>query len=143
MVAQRLTVLLPWLRCTPTGDVGLDARSFLDGHDCHRFPRMAERCRRVGVENRRIAVLVGVDANRAEGPAWLHDLSAVIPISERTEEATDLSLEVLPDEVRYPLLFHQTLSEGDSLGGVRRGGRRHAERRRVPPDAAARRGRAR
>lgn len=58
--------------------------------------------------NRRVG---GGGRQSSRGAAWLHDLSAVIPISERTEEATDLSLEVLPDEVRRPLLFHQKLSE--------------------------------
>lgn len=90
-----------------SGELGHDVRSFLARHG---HPRTAEHSRRVAAEARRIALLVGADADRAEAAGWLHDVSAVVPVAERAEVAKRLGLAVLPEEEAHPLLVHQKLS---------------------------------
>lgn len=74
---------------------------------------------RVAGEAARLAQRWGVDPRQAEIAGWLHDISAVIPPSERLAVAERLQLEILPEERLAPMLIHQKLSEaiaGDVYG---------------------------
>jgi len=90
-----------------TGDMSHDVTAFLEHHGC---PKTAVHCAAVATEARRIAALAGVEAARAEQAAWLHDVSAVIPASERVVTAEALGIPVLPEERALPMLLHQKLS---------------------------------
>lgn len=74
------------------------------------YPRTAEHSAPVAAEAKRIAELFGADMGTAESAAWLHDISVVIPPSDRLIVAEALGLEILPEERRFPLIIHQKLS---------------------------------
>lgn len=74
------------------------------------YPKTAEHSAAVASESRRITELFGADENAAEISGWLHDISAVIPPSDRLFVAESLDLEVLPEEREFPLIIHQKLS---------------------------------
>ncbi|HZU86929.1 MAG TPA: bis(5'-nucleosyl)-tetraphosphatase (symmetrical) YqeK, partial [Anaerolineaceae bacterium] len=76
----------------------------------HGYPRTWEHSLAVAMQARILAQRFGVDENRAQLAAWLHDISAVIPDSERLAAALRYQLEVLPEEAAYPLILHQKLS---------------------------------
>lgn len=80
---------------------------FLTRHGC---PRTWEHSQMVAIEARALARRFGVNESLAEQAAWLHDISAVIPDSERLGTALRSGVEVLPEEAGYPLILHQKLS---------------------------------
>ncbi|MBN2007405.1 MAG: bis(5'-nucleosyl)-tetraphosphatase (symmetrical) YqeK [Anaerolineae bacterium] len=82
-------------------------RCFLTHHAC---PGTLAHCAAVAIEARRLAGCYSVDGEQAEQAGWLHDVSAVVPGSERLALARALQLEVLPEEVTLPMLLHQKLS---------------------------------
>jgi predicted HD superfamily hydrolase involved in NAD metabolism len=91
-----------------SGDIVKDAPAFL----LHwGKPRTVDHTAQVAVEALRIASLHGVDADKAEVAAWLHDISAVIPSPKRAEAARDLGVPLLPEEQAFPMIVHQKLSE--------------------------------
>jgi predicted HD superfamily hydrolase involved in NAD metabolism len=57
-----------------------------------------------------LAARFGVDEQRAETAGWLHDISAIFPISHRAYFARQLGLDVLPEEEAVPMILHQKLS---------------------------------
>ncbi len=89
------------------GDIQADMVAFLTHHGC---PQTARHSQQVAVEAKRIAARFGVDEGKAETAGWLHDISAVIPISERLQAALNLGLDVLPEEEQAPMILHQKLS---------------------------------
>ena len=90
-----------------TGDVAQDAPSFLRHHDC---PKTAVHSAAVAAEARRIAALVGANAEMAACAGFLHDISAVFPALTRVRVALTLGIDVLPEEATLPMILHQKLS---------------------------------
>jgi predicted HD superfamily hydrolase involved in NAD metabolism len=80
---------------------------YLIQRDC---PRTWKHSQSVALEALSLAMRFGVDEKRAEQSAWLHDISAVIPVSERLQAALEYGLEVLPEEAAHPMILHQKLS---------------------------------
>ncbi|MEF2965326.1 bis(5'-nucleosyl)-tetraphosphatase (symmetrical) YqeK [Paenibacillus sp. M1] len=58
----------------------------------------------------RIARLYGVDPQKAEQAALLHDVSNVIPVTQMLQVAKQLPIEILDEEPGYPRILHQKLS---------------------------------
>ena len=90
-----------------TGDITRDAPTFLIHH---RYSETAQHSQKVANEAQRIAVYSEVDSTKAEIAGWLHDISAIFPVDERTIIARMLGLEVLEEEDRCPMIVHQKLS---------------------------------
>lgn len=81
----------------------------------------AEHSVQVGAEAKRLAKRFGVDPEQAEHAGLLHDVSAIIPYSERGRVAKALGIPVLPEEERFQLIIHQKISRvmAESIFGVR------------------------
>ena len=90
-----------------TGNIAVDVPRFLVEHGC---PGTAEHCRFVAAQARQLAQHWASDIERAETAGWLHDISAVVPGSQRIALAEALGLEILPEERLAPVLIHQKLS---------------------------------
>jgi len=76
----------------------------------HGYPATARHCAAVASEARRIAALVGTDADGAERSGWFHDVSAIFPTAERVAAAQAFGVDVLPEEAAFPMILHQKLS---------------------------------
>lgn len=84
-----------------------DARSFLQAGGCIQT---AHHSAAVAKQAIALAARFGLSASLAETAAWLHDISAVIPVTERVAVARQLGLCILPEEEAHPLILHQKLS---------------------------------
>ena len=84
-----------------------EVTAYLTQHGC---PKTAEHSARVAVEARRLAQRFVEDPDEAERAGWLHDISAVIPVSRRLEAAHQMDIAILPEEAAFPLILHQKLS---------------------------------
>jgi predicted HD superfamily hydrolase involved in NAD metabolism len=72
-----------------------------------RLPRgLAEHIEGVVAEARRLALLRGVDEDRAALAAWGHDIARALSPSELLAEARRLGLAVDPVEEEAPILLH-------------------------------------
>jgi len=91
----------------PSGNIPHDAATFLG---MHHLPQIIRHSAGVAAEAARLAARFGVDGGQAETAAWLHDISAVIPTSQRLESARGLGIAVLPEEAACPMILHQKLS---------------------------------
>lgn len=89
------------------GDLQTDVTTFLIHHDC---PKTAVHCAQTGEITSNLAVRFGVDERAAQQAGWLHDISAVFPKNRRLEISKALSITILPEEEKVPLLLHQKLS---------------------------------
>jgi predicted HD superfamily hydrolase involved in NAD metabolism len=92
---------------TFTGELAQDAPALLVQHG---YAHTAKHCRAVAAEARRVALKMGVDPEQAETAGWLHDISAVIPLSERIQAAEAWGVDALPEEAAFPMIVHQKLS---------------------------------
>jgi predicted HD superfamily hydrolase involved in NAD metabolism len=92
---------------TLTGDLARDVSAFLIQHGA---PHTAAHVRDVAEEARRLALMLGENAEQAETAGWLHDVSTVIPNGERAIVAENWGVEVLPEEATFPMIIHQKLS---------------------------------
>lgn len=90
-----------------SGSVRQDVAVFLNHHEC---PNTARHSFDVADQAVALARRFGADPGKAALAGWLHDISAVIPNTQRVEAAQKLGLELLPEEVQVPLLTHQKLS---------------------------------
>lgn len=90
-----------------TGSPEQDAPAFLFHHEC---PNTAKHSQQVALTAARLARQYHLDPEHASLAGWMHDISAVIPNSERLSAARQLGLEVLPQEADVPLLLHQKIS---------------------------------
>jgi len=99
---------MPRLEVQPSGDVAFDVQVFLLRHSCQHT---LEHSRVVASQAVCLAARFGVDRRQAEDAAWLHDVSACIPVSMRLRAARDWGIEVLPEEATAPMILHQKLSE--------------------------------
>lgn len=102
-------LLLPslWDGMTLAGEPRRAVPAFLIAHGC---PATARHCAAVANEARRIATLVGADADGAERAGWFHDVSAIFPTAARIAAAHTLGVTVLPEEATFPMILHQKLS---------------------------------
>ena len=101
-------VLGPWRSPIPmTGVLATDARAYLTSLGC---AFTADHSAAVATEARALALRFGSDAEHAQAAGWLHDVSAVIPRSQRVAVALALGVPVLPEEQRAPVIVHQKLS---------------------------------
>lgn len=100
--------LQQWRPLVPaTGSLGERAAVFLEAAGCG-FE--VEHSAAVVVEARRIAQRYGVDPEQAEAGAWLHDISAPVPPTERIALAEALGIDTLPEERAFPMIVHQRIS---------------------------------
>lgn len=91
-----------------TGELKRDIHSFLSANKCSET---AAHCFDVGIQSKKIALKYNADSRAAEIAGWLHDISAVFPNSERIEVARQLNIEILPEEVQFPMIIHQKISK--------------------------------
>ncbi|ANY75272.1 HAD family hydrolase [Paenibacillus ihbetae] len=91
-----------------TGDLKTDIQQFLTLNQCSET---AKHCLDVGAESRRLAVMFNADPVAAETAGWLHDISVVFPNHARIDAARQLSIDVLPEEEKYPMIIHQKISK--------------------------------
>ncbi|OXS59773.1 HAD family hydrolase [Cohnella sp. CIP 111063] len=91
-----------------TGELKTDILLFLS---TNQSSKTAKHCFDVGRESKRIALMYNIDPQAAEIAGWLHDISVVIPNSERIEVARQLQIEILPEEERFPMIIHQKISK--------------------------------
>ncbi|MAU10234.1 MAG: HAD family hydrolase [Anaerolineaceae bacterium] len=90
-----------------SGNMATDARAFLEQHG---YPKTAAHVADVAAEAGRLAERFGADMQAAQVAGWLHDISAVVPNSERIAAAHEWDVEVLPEEEILPMILHQKLS---------------------------------
>ena len=90
-----------------TGQVHADAKALLTQYGCSSTVR---HCQLVAAQAERLAGQFGAEPARAQVAGWLHDISAVFPVSRRVSAARGLGLEILPEEEAAPMLLHQKLS---------------------------------
>ena len=90
-----------------TGNIAGDAVLFLLHHGC---PRTAQHSAEVAAVASNIAERFNLTPDKAEIAGWLHDISAVVPNSERLSAAYEWDVEVLPEEDILPMIIHQKLS---------------------------------
>ncbi len=90
-----------------TGQIPVDVTTFLSHHQC---ANTLSHSMKVAQEGKQLARQFGIAENAAEVAGWLHDISAVIPSSQRVQIARQLQIEILSEEEQVPLLLHQKLS---------------------------------
>lgn len=73
-------------------------------------PKTYAHVRAVADECAKIAAKYGLDAEKCELAALLHDISAVISPDEMTARAAERGLHIYEAERRYPFLLHQRIS---------------------------------
>ena len=90
-----------------TGKLEEDVPRFLIslGH-----PKTAEHCLTVATKAKELAERFGSNPYKAEQAGYLHDISAIIPNEKRIEFAQSQSVEILAEEIQYPMIIHQKLS---------------------------------
>lgn len=92
---------------TFSGHIPADVRVFFRRYG---MDHTLQHCMDVAVLSSELAGKFGLDVNAASHAGWLHDVSAVIPITERVKYASALGLEILPEEESMPMILHQKLS---------------------------------
>lgn len=90
-----------------SGNVQNDAIELLNAYRC---TVTAEHVLRVADEAARLASIFGADAEDARIAGLLHDISAIIPNSERIGAAQELGIDILPEEITFPMIIHQKIS---------------------------------
>ncbi|MBN1248958.1 MAG: bis(5'-nucleosyl)-tetraphosphatase (symmetrical) YqeK [Anaerolineae bacterium] len=90
-----------------SGDIPADVTRFLVARGC---AATAAHCRAVAEAAVALATRFGVRADAAQAAGWLHDVSAVVPVTGRVAVAEAWGLEVLPEEAALPMILHQKLS---------------------------------
>ncbi|MTI68156.1 MAG: HD domain-containing protein [Firmicutes bacterium] len=90
-----------------TSDICEDVYSLLLKEN---FNIVANHVKRVGKKSRELARKFKYDEQIAEIASYLHDISVIIPNSEKIQICELLNIEVLEEEKAFPLLIHQKLS---------------------------------
>lgn len=75
-----------------------------------KFNIVANHMKRVAQKSRELARKFQYDEKLAEVAGYLHDISVIIPNSEKIQMCESLNIEVLEEENIFPLLVHQKLS---------------------------------
>lgn len=92
---------------TLSGDIEDDVTSFLISLG---YAKTLCHGQAVAQEAARLALRFGARQSQASSAGLLHDVSAIIPNTDRFEVARALSIPVLPEEARFPMLLHQKIS---------------------------------
>ncbi|HCC06843.1 MAG TPA: HAD family hydrolase [Clostridiales bacterium] len=90
-----------------TGDIKKDVENLLNIYGCSRI---AEHSRNVAEQSKILALKFNYDLRKAEIAGYLHDISGIIPNSERVNVAEKLNIEILKEEREFPLILHQKIS---------------------------------
>lgn len=90
-----------------SGDTARDAAAFLNAYGC---PRTAAHSAAVAACAQELAANFALDQTAAFCAGWLHDISAIWPVSERLAVAEGAGLLIYAEERAAPLLLHQRLS---------------------------------
>lgn len=90
-----------------SGNIAHDMVAFLTHH--HRLDTIGHSAR-VAAQARILAEASGADQSAAEIGGLLHDISVVIPNTERVRYAEVWGIPVLPEERQVPMIIHQKLS---------------------------------
>ena len=101
-ILEKLTANLPF-----TGQIPEDAAAFLKSHTMVKTSR---HCADVAALSRTLAQRFDLNAGLALQAGWLHDISAVIPNEDRVWYARELGVDILPEEMKLPMILHQKLS---------------------------------
>jgi predicted HD superfamily hydrolase involved in NAD metabolism len=91
-----------------TGDIKQDVYSFLIRNQC---PKTAEHSILVGETASEIAERFGHDNESAMTAGYLHDISAVFQCDTRIEVSKELGIDVLHEEIIFPMIVHQNISK--------------------------------
>jgi predicted HD superfamily hydrolase involved in NAD metabolism len=92
---------------TLSADIEDDVTSFLISLG---YAKTLRHCQAVAQEAARLALRFGAGQRQANIAGWLHDVSAIIPNTDRLEVARALNIPILPEEARFPMLLHQKIS---------------------------------
>lgn len=90
-----------------TGSIPQDAKAFLA---YHQYLHTIEHSARVAAAAHQLAKRYNADPLAASDAGWLHDISAVIPNSERIHYAESWRIDLFPEERQAPMIVHQKLS---------------------------------
>ncbi len=90
-----------------TGDLAESVPRLLTAQGC---ATTAVHVRAVADESARLAERFGVDGMQARAAGWLHDVSAIIPVTSRVAFAECHGIPVLAEERLAPMILHQKLS---------------------------------
>ncbi|MGW5955900.1 bis(5'-nucleosyl)-tetraphosphatase (symmetrical) YqeK [Bacillus mycoides] len=90
-----------------TGNLNEDVQNFLV---LNNLPKTAEHSFWVSCEAEILARKFEMDPILAKQAGLLHDISAVFPNSQRVSAAYQLGIDVLDEEVQFPLIIHQKIS---------------------------------
>lgn len=90
-----------------SGHLENDVVDLLSLYHC---PKTAEHSLRVGYEAGRLAAKFGADPEAARTAGLLHDISAIIPNSDRIRVSQELHIDILPEETAFPMIIHQKIS---------------------------------
>ena len=90
-----------------TGNLQFDVTNFLGRHD---YMATAIHCAAVADEAKKLARKYHEDEEASFQAGLLHDVSVVFPMEERVFTASELEIDVLPEEEIFPLIVHQKLS---------------------------------
>jgi predicted HD superfamily hydrolase involved in NAD metabolism len=91
----------------PTGLLFEDITRYLM---LYNLPKTATHCAAVATRAKDLAWKFGSDPYKAEQAGYLHDISAVVPDNKRIEFARSQGVEVLAEELQFPMIIHQKLS---------------------------------
>lgn len=91
----------------PTGKIAEDVPRFLALFGCQKT---AQHCAAVAAKAKELAEKFGSNPQKAEQAGYLHDISAVIPNEKKIDFARSWMVEILPEELQYPMIIHQKLS---------------------------------
>jgi predicted HD superfamily hydrolase involved in NAD metabolism len=90
-----------------SGDIADDVKSLLTSLG---YANTLYHCQTVAQEAARLALRFGTGQSQARSAGLLHDVSAIIPNTDRLEVARALNIPVLPEEAHFPMLLHQKIS---------------------------------
>jgi len=91
-----------------SGELSVDVAKFLEMHDC---ADTVKHVNDVAQKARGLAPRFLEKAEDAFCTGLLHDISAVFPNEDRVKIATELGIDVLPEEKTCPAILHQRISE--------------------------------
>ncbi len=90
-----------------TGNLESDVEQLFFQHDCqhiyHHVKNVAEKAAE-------LAERFGANVEHCVQGALLHDISGVVPNADRVTLAQQLGIDLLPEEISFPMITHQKLS---------------------------------
>jgi predicted HD superfamily hydrolase involved in NAD metabolism len=92
---------------TRTGEINIDAPNYLVQLG---YEATAKHCTAVAAEAKSLATRFGEDLRKAKQAGYLHDISAVIPNDKKIPFAINQKVDILAEEMQFPMIIHQKLS---------------------------------